>query len=289
MRVFLSWSRRRSKAVAEAWALFLPDVLQVVRTFLSSVDLEAGVRWTDDLADALGDMDHGLICVTPENREEPWIHFEAGALSKKPGKSKVVPFLYELDGSQLHASLAQFNYRPFTKEGVFQIVSSINNDLSEYALDPGRLQRAFETYYPDFETRLNEIPKLTEDEQKGVKPERKLEEVVAEILSVVRKQSNPFDSTNLADLRILMRKVSAFSQRSVETQAIDQDELQRLQEAVMFFYARTSMVLPESADPQLFSIVHALKILAGGGDLSARLDYLQKIEKEMTALYSVLS
>lgn len=186
MRVFLSWSKRRSKAVAEAWHAFLPDVLQVVKTFLSSADLEAGVRWTADLADALGDMDHGIIIVTPENREEPWIHFEAGALSKKPGKSKVVPFLYDVDGSQIHASLAQFNYRPFTREGVFQIVTSINNDLGEFTLDPGRLQRAFDKHYPDFESKLKAIPPLTEDEQKDVKPDRKLEDMVAEILQLAR-------------------------------------------------------------------------------------------------------
>jgi TIR domain len=191
MRVFLSWSKRRSKAVAEAWHTFLPDVLQVVKTFLSSADLEAGVRWTADLADALGDMDHGIIVVTPENREEPWIHFEAGALSKKPGKAKVVPFLYDVDGSQVHPSLAQFNYRPFTREGVFQIVTSINNDLGELALDPGRLQRAFEKHFPDFEKRLKDIPPLSDDEKQGVKPERKVEDMVAEMLGLLRQRPTP--------------------------------------------------------------------------------------------------
>ena len=187
MRVFLSWSKRRSHEVAKAWRDFLPDVLQVVKTFISSADLEAGVRWTADLADALGDMDHGIIIVTPENREEPWIHFEAGALSKKPGKSKVVPFLYDVDGSQVHPSLAQVNYRSNTREGVMQIVTSINNDLGEFALDMGRLTRAFEKHFPDFESKLKAIPPLTEDEQKGVKPERKVEDMVAEMLRLMRQ------------------------------------------------------------------------------------------------------
>lgn len=202
MRVFLSWSKRRSQAIAEAWAVFLPDVLQVVETFLSSEDLQAGGRWTGDLADALGDMDHGIICITPENREEPWIHFEAGALSKKPGTAKVVPFLYELEGSQLHASLAQFNYRPFTREGVSQIVASINRDLGNLALDTDRLKRAFGKHFPDFEERLKQLPKLTEEEQRDVKPERKQDEMIAEILAIVRQQQRPAANVTLPGLQV---------------------------------------------------------------------------------------
>jgi len=187
MRVFLSWSKRRSKAVADAWAVFLPDIIQSLETFLSSVDLEAGVRWTSDLADALGDMDHGIICVTPENREEPWIHFEAGALSKNPGKSKVMPCLFEIDILQLPPSLAQFNCRKCDEAGVWEIVKSINNDLKKGALDSIRLRKAFEKHFPDFKARLDKVEALSDGEKAAVKPERKADDMAAETLTLVRQ------------------------------------------------------------------------------------------------------
>ena len=35
----------------------------------------------------------GIICVTPDNMREPWLHFEAGALSKSVKQAQVHPFL----------------------------------------------------------------------------------------------------------------------------------------------------------------------------------------------------
>jgi hypothetical protein len=191
MRVFLSWSQRRSRAIAELWRNFLPDVIQSVRTFLSSVDLEAGARWTADLADALGDMDHGIICITPENKLEPWIHFEAGALSKNVGKAKVIPCLYDISVAQLPPSLGQFNCRAMDRVGVWDIVTSINNDLSDGGLDAIRLKKAFDKHFPDFQAELGAIAVLSDEEKAGVKPDKSLEQMVAEILTTLRRAGSP--------------------------------------------------------------------------------------------------
>ncbi len=187
MRVFLSWSQRRSGDIAAAWQEFLPNVIQSIRTFLSSADLDAGVRWTSHLADALGDMDHGILLITPENKMEPWIHFEAGALSKNVGTAKVMPCLYDVQVAQLPATLAQFNCRMSDRAGVWGIVTSINNDLKEGGLDPGRLRKAFEKHFPDFEATIAAIPPLSEEEKAGVQPDKTVEQMVAEILTTLRR------------------------------------------------------------------------------------------------------
>src|SRR5215470_12920914 len=79
--VFLSWSKDRSKAVAQALSEWLPDVIQEIQPWIST-SIPAGARWGKDIAAALATIKLGIICVTYENQHEPWLLFEAGALAK---------------------------------------------------------------------------------------------------------------------------------------------------------------------------------------------------------------
>ncbi len=82
MKVFISWSGERSKAVAQAWHDWLPNVIQAVEPWMSETDIAKGARWGMDMARELDETRVGIICLTPENLNAPWILFEAGALSK---------------------------------------------------------------------------------------------------------------------------------------------------------------------------------------------------------------
>src|SRR6266545_7849251 len=79
MKVFISWSGRRSHEVAEALGPWLKKVIQSVDYFLSS-EMERGVKWLEVLSTSLDTHSFGIICVTPGNANAPWINFEAGAL-----------------------------------------------------------------------------------------------------------------------------------------------------------------------------------------------------------------
>lgn len=75
MLVFLSWSGDRSKAVAEALAAWLGQVVQAVEPWLSR-DIAKGTRWGSEVADRLEKSRVGIVCLTPENLDAPWILFE---------------------------------------------------------------------------------------------------------------------------------------------------------------------------------------------------------------------
>src|SRR5205809_1046878 len=93
--VFISWSGERSEGVAKALYDWLPMVLQTAKPWISKEDIETGSRGLEQLGKALEAMSVGVICLTPENVEKPWIHFEAGALSKTMGdKTRVCPYLF---------------------------------------------------------------------------------------------------------------------------------------------------------------------------------------------------
>src|SRR5262245_16863671 len=97
MKVFISWSGQQSRNIADAFRQWLPTVLQAVKPYFSPDDISKGARWDGEISGELAASQIGLLIITLENREAPWLIFEAGALSKNLTKSKVVPLLFGLE------------------------------------------------------------------------------------------------------------------------------------------------------------------------------------------------
>jgi hypothetical protein len=127
MKIFLSWSGEMSYQVACALRDWLPYVLQSVKPFMSSEDINKGTRWSEILAHQLNDTQYGIICVTPYNVNAPWLNFEAGALSKFIDRSFVSPFLFRVDRAEIRGPLSQFQSTVCDKEDIFNLLTSINN------------------------------------------------------------------------------------------------------------------------------------------------------------------
>ena len=117
MKIFISWSGPRSKAMAEALKDWLPNVIQSIDPWVSSSDIDAGMRWTPALAEELQQTQLGIICLTIENLSAPWLLFEAGALSKIIDKTRVCPYLMGLEPTEVTGPLAQFQAVKAEKDG----------------------------------------------------------------------------------------------------------------------------------------------------------------------------
>jgi len=117
MKVFISWSGDRSKQVALALRDWLPKVIQRVKPWMSDRDVDAGVRWFPEISEQLESSNFGIVCLTPENKERPWIMFEAGALAKKLSASLVCPYLFDLDQAQVAGPPSQFQSVKADEEG----------------------------------------------------------------------------------------------------------------------------------------------------------------------------
>ncbi len=99
--VFFSWSGGLSKEIAESLTQWLPLILDSPKYWLSSRNISPGTRWLDKLNQKLEVTDLGVLVITPENLNSSWMHFEAGALSKKVNESKLIPLLLGLEPHQL--------------------------------------------------------------------------------------------------------------------------------------------------------------------------------------------
>ena len=115
MKVFLSWSGNLSLKITLALRDWLPSVIQAVKPYVSSEDIDKGTRWSTDIAKELESSSYGILCITSANMEAPWVNFEAGALSKAIDKSDVAPFLFNVKRSEVQGPLLQFQSTVYEK------------------------------------------------------------------------------------------------------------------------------------------------------------------------------
>ena len=183
MKVFLSWSGPTSRAVARALHDWLPNVLQQVKPWMSAADITPGVRWPLEVGRQLEQSQFGVICLAPGNLTAPWILFEAGALGKQVEGSRVAPYLFRVERSEVTGPLSQFHNVLADREGTHGLVTSIFGALEAPAIDAQRLTRVFEHWWPTLEAELRAIPA---EEAKSPEVERSQQDILAELLGIVR-------------------------------------------------------------------------------------------------------
>jgi hypothetical protein len=157
VKVFISWSGRRSHEVADALAGWLKKVVQSADPWVSS-DLERGVKWLAEIGKSLDAHSIGILCVTPGNVSAPWLNFEAGALSKQIGDDvRVIPYLLDFhSASELQPPLGQFNSSLADESGTYDLVKTLNAH-SETKLSDADLDETFKMWWPTLHTKLEEI------------------------------------------------------------------------------------------------------------------------------------
>src|SRR5215213_7610932 len=124
--IFISWSGDRSNAIAKALRDWLPIVLQATKSFMSDVDIDRGGRWSPYISQQLAQTNFGIICLTPENRLSPSIHYESGAISKFVDQARLWTYLYELSPVDIKWPLSEFQHTLAEKEETRELLKSIN-------------------------------------------------------------------------------------------------------------------------------------------------------------------
>jgi hypothetical protein len=156
VRLFISWSGDASRAMAELVNDWIPQVIQEVEPWFSK-NIDKGQRWAMEIGTALSGTHQGIICVTPDNREAPWLNFEAGAVAKALDESRVRPVLLGLQPSELTGPLAQFQTTiACDRSDMFKLVESINACCLK-PLENRRLERAFDRNWHEVDVRIKEI------------------------------------------------------------------------------------------------------------------------------------
>jgi len=190
MNIFISWSGDLSKNVAILLNDFLKKVIQATKPFVSS-DIPKGAQWFNELMGRLNDSSFGIVCLTPDNINRPWLLFEAGAIAKTFDniESHVSTLLIgDLSNSDLSPPLSNFQSTIFNdKDDMLKLLITINNLLETGKLEQKDLEETFNTWWEAykelFDNVLSSKPDLPEPRKKTDR------ELLEEILDLSRQNT----------------------------------------------------------------------------------------------------
>lgn len=134
-KLFISWSGELSKSIAEQLKLFFEETMQHIEPFFSP-NIPKGKLWLDEVNKAIDDSSVGILCLTPDNHDKPWVLFESGALSRV---ATVCPIAFKMNKDDIKAPINIFQSSNFEFEEFKQLFEDINKstegDISQKIID----------------------------------------------------------------------------------------------------------------------------------------------------------
>lgn len=185
MDIFISWSGPLGKSIAEALRNWLPAVIQAVKPFYSPDDIAKGRNWNAELNKRLKASRVGIIVVTQECFDAPWLIFEAGAIANNFDEAHVCPVLFGLNTSEITGPLLQFQVTQFGRGEIRKLLNTINTALGDARLDNEVLENVFQTYWPQLDKSISDILERAPSGKRH--PLRADRELLEEILIITRR------------------------------------------------------------------------------------------------------
>lgn len=234
MKVFLSWSGERSKHIAKSLKNWLPKVIQSTSPWMSEEDITAGSRWSLDISRQLDDTNFGIICITPENQNKPWVLFEAGALSKSLTDGCVSPVVFDMPLSQLSGPLAMFQGVELNKSGIGKLLTSINKNNSTQPLDENEIHEIFEVWWDKLQNQLDAIPQVKVENITKRSADDILDEIVANTREILRRDTIDIEGSikRSSEMKEMLEKVRNLSKIKIDIDKIKEDKEKGKEELV---------------------------------------------------------
>lgn len=242
MEVFISWSGLQSKHVAQSLRQWLPQVIQALRPWMSEEDVYAGAKWFSEIGAHLEVADVGIICLTPENLNAPWILFEAGALAKTVDAALVIPYLVDLEPNQVTGPLSQFQGKQSNESEILAVLRTLNSKLKTIGdgnsgLSDLNLEQSCRKWWPELEAKPEALPQTRSQELPQRTPEQMLDELLALVRQLDRRTSaQALQKTLLPDLLNFIRE-----RRAALAGFMEQGALLDLRESVLVVTRRNDI------------------------------------------------
>ncbi len=187
------WADERSRIVANALHEFLGVVVQGAHYFLSTQNISSGSDWLAVLRSNLQEAHVGIAVLTPENLDNRWIHFEAGAISKIAGEARVIPLLIDVSPTDLSMPLSAFQWAKADDAGIQRIVGTIVKAMDPALAPPmDVVDRAVRYAKEDFTAAVAQAHEYKAPKGAAA-PKRGDREMFEEILTSIRQlQQRPF-------------------------------------------------------------------------------------------------
>jgi hypothetical protein len=163
VKVFISQSLPRSNELAQALAKFVEKVIPGTKPWVSSTGIDKGARFNDEIRNSLSDATGGIVCLTRENLMEPWILYEAGALSTKVA-DRLWTFLLDVEFTEVADPLKVINHTRAEKADVLKMMKSmqkIGAGSKDFVCTEAMVDEYFEAFWPKLKEKIEELQKTT--------------------------------------------------------------------------------------------------------------------------------
>lgn len=178
MKVFICWSGRDSKAVAEELRQLMRKVFAGTKLAVEvSYDLDKGEVWLPRLIKKLERTQFGVLCLTPANMNSDWLLFEAGILSMATasgGRKRLCPYLLGVRPGDLPSPLNMFQTANADKAGTLELLDALvaaqfSGTRSRRKKLSKQERKIFDEHWPAVEQRLAELSASLEPRKIKVK------------------------------------------------------------------------------------------------------------------------
>lgn len=167
-KILISWSGENSKAIARELKNTLENNIfekTGLECFVSDLDIRSGEDWWKRIHAEVNKSSLGIVCITKENINAPWIYFEAGAIIARG--LTVIPLLINCDNGVLRDTPLSSNQSVnfYDLKTFNTMIRTINDSLSLVNLSNSNLEAIARKGYEKLKTAL----KTTLDELKAMR------------------------------------------------------------------------------------------------------------------------
>lgn len=166
MKIFISWSKNKSKLLAQQTKKLIQNTMGDAVEFFFSPEMYKGTRVDHEIHENLLESDKCIVCITSENFKNPWLLYEAGVIfganHSKTSQSIVIPILFEHIpnwSSWIDKPLNQ--YVPIQLQNTNNEFIGGKQDfkqfLSELALENNIAVKNFNKHWKSYEKEIQEI------------------------------------------------------------------------------------------------------------------------------------
>lgn len=153
--VFISCTKNLSRECAKVLRDWIKYVSNTDTPLLSSRTNDKVGYWLSDHSDDLIDIKTGIVCISKDNINSPWLVFELGALISRLGKNNVFTFLIDVDPEELEMPFSLVDSIRPNKEGMRKLLYALNFELGVKGLHKRILDQLFDACWPWFEENFN--------------------------------------------------------------------------------------------------------------------------------------
>ncbi|XBB66886.1 toll/interleukin-1 receptor domain-containing protein [Nocardioides sp. WV_118_6] len=185
VQVFISWSGTHARDIARALHKWIDAMFDNATPWMSDIDIAGGQRGLEEIDKSLDGSGFGIIVVTSENHQAPWINYEAGALGRAVADSKVrvMPILVDLRLQDVSLGpIGQFQHALLDHDGIRRLSHSLGTVLG---LAPASVDTKLDVWLPKLDESLAAISAPSATPPKPSRPEADvLDEILAGVLTI---------------------------------------------------------------------------------------------------------